>query len=205
MQEPKRYPIPSQTARVEDTIDRSRFITTLGPAATIEEARAFVAEVREEFPDATHNCWAYVVGQPGDSSRGGMSDDGEPHGTAGRPMLAVLLGSGVGDIAAVVTRYYGGRKLGKGGLVRAYSGGVKRALEVLVRSEFVRRLKLDVAADYSAETLIRAHLPDFEAEIVSARYGAEISLSVRLPEDRVDAFITALSGLTGGRARVVRA
>ncbi len=204
MQDTRRYPVPSATSRVEDTIDRSRFVTTLGPAATIEEARSFVSSMRDEFADATHNCWAYVVGRPGDSSQVGMSDDGEPHGTAGRPMLSVLLGSGIGNIAAVVTRYYGGRKLGKGGLVRAYSGGVKRALEGLVTNEFVRLLELDVAADYSAETPIRTLLPDFEAEIVTARYGTEISLRVKLPEDRVDALIAALAGLTGGRARVTR-
>ena len=88
-----------------------------------------------EFPDATHNCWAYVAGPPASTGRVGMSDAGEPHGTAGRPMLTVLLHSGVGEIAAVVTRYYGGIKLGTGGLVKAYGGAVLAALEALPRVE----------------------------------------------------------------------
>ena len=90
-----RYPIPAGAVRVEEEIKRSRFITTLAPAQTLEAARAFVAQISAEFDDATHNCWAYVVGPPGSTSQIGMSDDGEPHGTAGRPMLNVLLHAGV--------------------------------------------------------------------------------------------------------------
>ena len=126
-----RYPIPANRTRVEEVILRSRFITTAAPAGTSEAARAFIASIRAEFPDATHHCYAFVAGPPGSTAQIGMSDDGEPGGTAGRPMLAVLLGSGIGDIAVVVTRYYGGTKLGTGGLVRAYSGGVKAVLDAL--------------------------------------------------------------------------
>src|SRR6185437_606076 len=99
--------------------------------STPDEAQLLVRELDVEFSDATHNCWAYVAGPPGSTSRVGMSDAGEPHGTAGRPMLTVLLHSGVGEIAAVVTRYYGGTKLGTGGLVKAYGGSVQLALESL--------------------------------------------------------------------------
>ncbi len=126
-----RYPIPAGRARVEEVILRSRFITTAGPAANVDEAKAFIAEMRAEFADATHNCYAFAAGPPGSTAMAGMSDDGEPGGTAGRPMLAVVLGSGLGDLVVVVTRYYGGTKLGTGGLVRAYSGGVKAVLDVL--------------------------------------------------------------------------
>ena len=126
-----RYPIPARTHRVEEEIQRSRFITTLAHTPTLDEARAFVQQMKAEFGDASHNCWAYVVGPPGSSAQIGMSDDGEPHGTAGKPMLTVLLHADVGDVTAVVTRYFGGTKLGKGGLVRAYSGGVQQALATL--------------------------------------------------------------------------
>ena len=100
-----RYPIPAGEHRAQQEISRSRFIATIAPAATVEDAQAFIARMRAEFPDATHNCWAFVVGPPGSTGRVGMSDDGEPHGTAGRPMLTVLLHSGVGAGAAVGTRY----------------------------------------------------------------------------------------------------
>src|SRR5215203_6291897 len=95
------YPIPAGEHRTRDEISRSRFIATVAPAATVEEAQAFVARIRAEFPDATHNCWAFLVGPPGSTGRVGMSDDGEPHGTAGRPMLSGLVHAQVGDIAAV--------------------------------------------------------------------------------------------------------
>ena len=126
-----RYPVPAAVHRVEQEISRSRFITTVARASTIDEATDFIRRVGAEFADATHNCWAYVIGPPGDTARIGMSDAGEPHGTAGRPMLSALLYSGVGDVVAVVTRYYGGTKLGTGGLVRAYGGGVQQALATL--------------------------------------------------------------------------
>jgi uncharacterized YigZ family protein len=126
----RRYPIPSARHRVEQVIDRSRFICTVAPVSTVDEAQIFVREVQREFADATHNCWAYVVGAPGSSDRIGLSDDGEPHGTAGRPMFTVLQHADVGDVAAVVTRYYGGIKLGTGGLVKAYSGAVSRRWRV---------------------------------------------------------------------------
>jgi Uncharacterized protein family UPF0029 len=131
--DPARYPVPAQQHRVEQVIDRSRFICTVARVQSSEEAQAFIKTMNAEFPDATHNCWAYVVGAPGSTDRVGMSDDGEPHGTAGRPMLTVLLHSGVGEIAAVVTRYYGGTKLGTGGLVKAYSGAVQEALAGMPR------------------------------------------------------------------------
>src|SRR5690606_8318142 len=100
-----RYLIPAHRHRVEEEIKRSRFISTVAYTPTVEEARAFISEISAEFGDASHNCWAYVVGSPGSTGQVGMSDDGEPHGTAGRPMLTVLLHSGIGDICAVVTRY----------------------------------------------------------------------------------------------------
>ena len=125
MSDDTRYLIPAGRHRVEQEVQRSRFLTTVEPVASAEEARAFVARVSAEFPDANHHCWAFVVGPPGSTASVGLSDDGEPHGTAGRPMLTALLHGGVGDIAAVVTRWFGGELLGKGGLVRAYTGGVQ--------------------------------------------------------------------------------
>lgn len=121
-----RYNVPNLAAgeihRAEETIHRSRFIVTMARVSSPEEAKAFIDSIRAEHDQATHNCWAYVAGEPGSTAQIGASDDGEPKGTAGRPMLTVLLHCGVGEIAAVVTRYFGGILLGTGGLVRAYQG-----------------------------------------------------------------------------------
>src|SRR6185312_17010598 len=131
MTDSSRYLVPAARHRAEQTISRSRFICTVDRVSSADTAQRFLREMNDEFPDATHNCWAYLVGPPGSTDRIGMSDAGEPHGTAGRPMLTVLQHSGIGDVAAVVTRYYGGAKLGTGGLVKAYGGAVQHALATL--------------------------------------------------------------------------
>ena len=199
---PPRYPIPAARHRVEEEILRSRFVTTVAYAPTVEEARRFIEEMRAEFGDASHNCWAYVVGAPGSSAQNGMSDDGEPHGTAGRPMLTVLLHSGVGDIAAVVTRYFGGILLGKGGLVRAYSGGVQYALESLPTTEKVEKTQLTVLFDYSAITAVQRMLPDYETEMLEESYAVDVSYRVQMPAEQVARFRVDLANLTNGQAVV---
>ena len=108
---------------MQETIQRSRFITTVSHAPAPTPAHEFVKQIRDEFPDATHNCWAFASGPSGSTSHVRFSDDGEPHNTAGKPMLNTLLHRGVGEIVAVCTRYYGGAKLGTGGLSRAYARG----------------------------------------------------------------------------------
>ena len=165
-------------------------------------ARAFVAQVSAEFNDASHNCWAYVVGPPGSTSQIGMSDDGEPHGTAGRPMLNVLLHAGVGDIAAVVTRYFGGTLLGTGGLVKAYSGGVQLALASLPVVERVPRAEVTVVLDYSAITLLQRLLPRYEGEILSQEFEADVTFCLRLPLEQVEPFSAAVIELTNGQALI---
>lgn len=198
----ERYPIPAGRHRVEETIRRSRFITTVARASTAAEAERFIAGVREEFPDATHNCWAYVAGSPGSTADVGLSDDGEPHGTAGRPMLEALLHSGAGEIAAVVTRYYGGVKLGKGGLQRAYSGGVKLALESMPRGERVRRVAVWVTVEYAARDPVDRAAVELDALVVAEEYGAEVRLKVAVPESVLDEFRRAVAEASSGRGRI---
>jgi uncharacterized YigZ family protein len=198
-----RYPIPAERARVEEVILRSRFITTAGPASTSDEARAFIASVRAEFPDASHNCYAFVAGPPGSTGQIGMSDDGEPGGTAGRPMLAVVLGSGLGDIAVVVTRYFGGTLLGTGGLVRAYAGGVKAVLSELRVTEKVARVKFVAAGPYHWITPVGRLLPEYEARVVDQSYAADVTWEIEVPEERAGALAAALIDLSHGEIEVV--
>lgn len=195
-----RYPIPAAAHRAELLIERSRFIATLAPAATTDDATRFIRQVSAEFADATHNCWAFVVGPPGSTSHIGMSDAGEPHGTAGRPMLTTLLHSGVGDIVAVVTRYYGGIKLGTGGLARAYAGAVNHALDSLPRAERVSWSRLTVTLDYAAVGAVQQLLPDFEATALDQAYAGEVTYVLQVPEARKAALRAALLEATSGRA-----
>jgi len=199
---PPRYHIPAQRRRVEEEIKRSRFITTVAYTPTVESARAFINEVSTEFSDANHNCWAYLVGPPASTAQVGMSDDGEPHGTAGRPMLTVLSHSGIGDLCAVVTRYFGGILLGTGGLVKAYSGGVKLAMEALPTIERVPKTRLEVVTEYSAITLFKRMLLDYEVELLGEEFAADATFRLQLPSERVDAFTEAIMTLTNGLALI---
>ena len=203
MTDPTRYPIPAAVHRAELVVERSRFVATLARAATTADAQAVIAAVRAEWPDATHHCTAWVAGPPGSSTHIGMSDDGEPHGTAGRPMLQVLLHAPVGEIVAVVTRWYGGTKLGTGGLARAYAGTVELALRDLPTTERITWATLDLALGYGHVDAIRRLLPEFEAELLDEDYGAAVSYRVRLPEPELERFRAAVRDATRGEAEVV--
>ena len=186
--------------RVESEIRRSRFIASLGHASDKLEARQFVGCVKREFPDATHNCWAYAVGRPGDTADIGQSDDGEPHGTAGRPMLNLLLNGNVGELVCVVTRYFGGAKLGTGGLVRAYHGCVAEALQSLPVAEKVSVIHLSIRLNYIQVKFLYYLLPQFQAFCVSDVFSDVATFLIGLPQDRVDAFASALREATDGQA-----
>jgi uncharacterized YigZ family protein len=174
----------------------------LAHTETPEAAQQFIKEMNAEFADATHNCWAYVAGEPGSTSRIGMSDAGEPHGTAGRPMLTVLLHSGIGEIAAIVTRYYGGTKLGTGGLVKAYSGAVKHALDTLPTHVRVDTADVDVSFGYGNETLMRQALASLNAAVIDQEYGVGVQFTVRIARSQLDALSRALADVTRGEGQL---
>ena len=179
-------------------IDRSRFICTVERVQSVEEAQAFIRAMNTEFADATHNCWAYVVGAPGSTDRIGMSDDGEPHGTAGRPMLTVLQHCGIGEIAAVVTRYYGGTKLGTGGLVKAYGGAVQEALLTLLVAERVDTVTATFEVGYAQIGAVQQLLPTLEADVQAQDFGALATFTVQLPRSEAAALEEAVGNLTRG-------
>jgi uncharacterized YigZ family protein len=197
-----RYLVPGARHRAEQTIDRSRFICTLERASSPADAQKFLREIGDEFPDATHNCWAYLIGAPGSTDRIGMSDAGEPHGTAGRPMLTVLQHCGVGDIAAVVTRYYGGTNLGTGGLVKAYGGTVQLALATMPREERIDYATLVAVVGYDSISAVQQLLTRFESMSESEEYAERVTFRLRVPESRVSAIHAALLDATSGRAEI---
>ncbi len=190
--------------RSEEIIQRSRFIVSLAHAPSAESARAFIERIRREFPDATHNCWAFAAGPPGDTSRIGYSDDGEPHGTAGRPMLTLLLHGGVGELAAVVTRYFGGIKLGTGGLVRAYQGMIRKGLETLPVRDHMIPVELEVILEYTHLARFRRLLPQYRATLREETFGTDITCRVLLPEKEMVSFSNALQEMTDGMVLVSR-
>ncbi len=186
----------------EEEIRRSRFITSLGKASTREEALQFIEAVRKAFPDATHNCWAYAAGSPGDTACIGQSDDGEPHGTAGKPMLNLLLFGNIGEIVAVTTRYFGGIKLGTGGLVRAYQSGVAQALKLLPVQQKTVPVFFELETEYSRLNKIKRIFPEFEVCIMEELFTDIVRISVMLPEDSAESFKKALIQATEGAVRI---
>ena len=193
-----RYAITSRIYRVEELIQRSRFITTAAHAPDANAANAFVDSVRELFPDATHHCWAFVAGPPGSTAHIGMSDDGEPHGIAGRPMLTVLLHSGVGEVVTVCTRYFGGVKLGTGGLSRAYAGGVKLLLQTLPTELKIKRVHVSVRVAYPHVESLQRLLDDLEVVVEHEEYGEEVRYQIAVPVMTLETLREQLAQLTSG-------
>lgn len=188
--------------RTELIIRRSRFITTSGHAPSTEAARLFIESVRQTYPDATHNCWAFAAGAPGHTAQAGFSDDGEPHGTAGRPMLTVLLHSGIGEVVSVVTRYFGGVKLGTGGLVRAYQNAVRENLESLPQGQRIVPARAKIVLDYPHVDRLRRLLPHFEACIEQESFSNNATFQIMLPAERMADFIRQVADQSNGNAQV---
>lgn len=193
----ERYPIPAREVRVEIEVLNSRFIATAAPVLSVEEAKAFVAGIKGEFADASHNVPAYLVGY-GASVVAHCNDDGEPSGTAGRPALAVLRGSGLGDVAVVVTRYFGGTKLGTGGLVRAYGDAVRAVLEVLPRAEKVPTYTVRVLIPYPLFERVRLAVGTHHGQILDEAFAADVVVTARFADEHLPAFEAALQELSGG-------
>ena len=194
-----RYPIPAESLRCEIEVKRSRFITTIEATDTTAAALTFISRIKQEFPDASHNCWAYLIGPPGSTDRIGLSDDGEPHGVAGKPMLTTIQHSNIGDIAVVVTRYFGGTKLGKGGMVKAYTQAVKTALEQLKTAEKIAWVKLSIKVNYQLLDSIERLLPEFEAELTDKQFAEQICLALKVPAESLTDLRTRLTDLSSGQ------
>ncbi|MCL7376629.1 YigZ family protein [Streptomyces sp. 35G-GA-8] len=182
----------------ETEINRSRFICALAPVATEEEAREFVARIREEHPTATHNCFAYVIGADASVQKAG--DDGEPGGTAGAPMLQMLTRREVRYTAAVVTRYYGGVKLGAGGLIRAYGGVVGEALDAVGTLTRQRFRLATVTVDHQRAGRLENDLRATGRAVRDVRYAEAVTIEIGLPDSEVPAFRAWLADTTAGTA-----
>ena len=179
---------------------KSRFIATVSPVESEEEALAFIEKTRKQYWDARHNCFAYVIGDHQELMR--FSDDGEPQGTAGKPMLDVLLGEELHNTAVVVTRYFGGTLLGTGGLVRAYSGAVQEGLRSCVLAEKRKGLQLSIGTDYSGIGKVQYLLGQRGLRILSSEYTEQVVLTVLVPLEQKRELLDALTEGTNGKARL---
>lgn len=193
------YNIPKNTVFYQEVIKKSRFIVHIAHTSDVPSARAFIADIKEKYADAVHNCWAYVAGPPTDSQVLGFSDDGEPNGTAGKPMLNVLIGSGIGEITVVVTRYFGGVKLGTGGLVRAYGGSVNHALEELVTGEKIPEIIVRGSSEYSHQGLIEQILKSYNILSLDKTFAADVQWVLKMDVREAPLAISEIIDKTSGR------
>ncbi len=196
-----RYPIPAGTHEIEIVIRRSRFISNVAFTPTVDDARAFIAEISRRYPDASHHVYAFAVGY-GASVVHGMTDAGEPSGTAGKPTLAVVRGSGLGDVTVVTTRYFGGTKLGTGGLVKAYTEAAQLVLAEVPRTEKVEKREVSVTLPYHFYEPVRRLAGQHEGEIAAEDFAADVRLTLIFPVSAVSGFAAALSELTSGQIKL---
>lgn len=186
------------TGEIEEK--KSRFIATIRPVTAEEEAIAFIDEMKKKYWDARHNCYAYVIGPAGQIMR--YSDDGEPGGTAGKPMLEVLTGSGVRNAAVVVTRYFGGTLLGTGGLVRAYTQAVQEGLKNCVIARKRPGIRMLLTADYNSVGKILYLLGERKIEPAESVYEADVKLTVILPQEEYETICKEFTEATAGRIKM---
>ena len=189
--------VPAGHGESENIEKRSSFLGIVEPVSSEEEARAVIAAVKKQHRDARHNCWCYLI--QGGAER--YSDDGEPQGTAGIPMLEVFRKAGVSNAVCVVTRYFGGVLLGAGGLLRAYTKAAKDALENSGITEVIPVRELTLRCPYSLLERIRLEIAAAEAEILSTDYAADITLSIRIPEAKAVSFSERIFDLTSGTVK----
>jgi uncharacterized YigZ family protein len=197
---PSPYLIPSEETRRELIVINSRFIANLAPVASTDEARAFIKRIRAEFPAASHNVPAYILGG-GNTVTEYFSDDGEPSGTAGRPALTVLRGSGLGDVVVVVTRYFGGTLLGTGGLVKAYTEATQAVVQAVPRAQRIPVQIAMTAIPYHLFERVKLLTTRQKGAILDETFGADITLTLRFPVESFQGFQTGLRELSAGQVQ----
>lgn len=197
---PRLYSIPLNELRREHVVVNSRFIATIAPVFSTEEARAFISRIKKEFADASHNVPVYIIGG-GNTVTEYFSDDGEPSGTAGRPALAVLRGSGLGDAAVVITRYFGGTLLGTGGLVKAYTESTQLVVNAVGRGRRVAVHVVMVALPYNLLERVRLLVTRNQGAVLDEDFAADITMTLQFPVESFAGFQNELRELSAGQLR----
>lgn len=185
---PTGYVTPAATLERELEVKKSRFIARAGLVTDRQAALAFVDAVKADYPDARHHCWAYLIGNPATAASAAMNDDGEPSGTAGKPILNVIQHKGIGNLVVVVTRYFGGIKLGAGGLVRAYAGATQQVLAELPLTEHRPQRAFTLAFGFADEQPLRHWSDRHGARLLSIDYGPRVTARLDVPLEQVETF-----------------
>ena len=199
----KSFPVASNHVEDETLVNRSRFICYLRPCDSIVQAKAILKELQQLHPQANHHCSAFLTKASADSQGYGFSDDGEPSGTAGKPMLMALQGGGVGQVCAIVVRYFGGVKLGTGGLQRAYGGSVRQALGYLQSKLKKAMVHKTLACHYSQVDNVLHLLEQLDGQVVSQYYQQKVLFELSIPIEKLDIMQVKLNTLSSGQLQLI--
>ncbi len=203
MSEHRSYNIPANSISIEYEIKRSRFIADVAHITSKQEAIEFIQQMRNHYPDARHHCWAYIAGHPVESIERGMSDDGEPQGTAGKPMLNVLQHKKIGEIIIVISRYFGGIKLGAGGLVRAYSNASQLAMDALPLKQLIATTTINLTLPFDMENSVRHLLEKHDISITSCDYQQQVFMQAEVANNIKKELKDALTNLGRGKITII--
>lgn len=202
MSDSSSYLVPAGELVIEQDIKKSRFIASVSYAGDKESALDFIKKISTEHQSATHNTYAYVIGNPNGGADVGFNDDGEVGGTAGKPILSVIQMRGIGDIVAVVTRYFGGTKLGTGGLVRAYAGTITMALDELKLKERVNLVEIIINVGYEFENAVRTLFEKEGLKIKDVQYTEDVKVIADIPESISANIESEVMNSTRGKANI---
>lgn len=180
------YQTLKQAVNARLTIKKSEFIAYAYPVTSREEAMFHVEQLREQYADARHHCWAYIIGDPNNTTSAGFDDDGEPNGTAGKPILNVLQHKSIGNVIIIVVRYFGGIKLGAGGLTRAYAGSAQAAVDMMTLKDYVPLIQVQILAEFATEAQCRYVVESLNGRIDDVTYSKQVTLTVTLAEADIE-------------------
>jgi uncharacterized YigZ family protein len=197
------FPIAVNNVEDESIISRSRFICYLRPCDSIVDAKVMLKALQKLHPQASHHCYAFLTKAAGDSQGYGFSDDGEPSGTAGKPMLLALQGGGIGQVCAIVVRYFRGTKLGTGGLQRAYGGSVRKALVLLESKIKIPMVHKTLACQYSQVDGVLHLLRQVEGQVVSQDYQQRVTFQLAIPDEKLTLMQDKLCTLSAGQLQLI--
>ena len=187
---------PVDTVCEEIEIKKSRFISWAKKVLSRQDAMDFVLELKAQYPDARHVCWGYLIGDPNNSTNSGCNDDGEPSGTAGKPILSQINYSNIGNVVVVTVRYFGGIRLGAGGLVRAYRESAQKALQALKTQEYTPLIEVTLLCSFNEENHLRRLVESLYGQIIDAQYKTEVALTVKIPEKTKIKLSESLAGFS---------
>ena len=192
------FNVPKITLETEFEVNKSKFFARAGFAHCRREAMNLLQSCKRDYPDARHHCWAYLLGDPNSPESAAMSDDGEPSGTAGKPIMHILNHKHVGNVMLVVSRYFGGIKLGAGGLVRAYSSAAQQTMQQLPVSKYIVTQKIRVSVDFKFEGQLRRMIEQYQGRLLYCNYSEQVEMTLELSDEGINA-IEATSLCTGGK------